>query len=251
MNILLTNDDGIHASGLRAIYNELVKLGHNVFPFAPTIERSGASNSVSLNVPLTTQDVYDGDFKGTAINGTPVDCVKVGLAKLHENPPDLIISGINAGHNVGTDILYSGTVAAAIEGCVAGIPSIAFSRPREEVDPTQSYAEHAANLLKKIDFSLIPKGQTLNINYPSISIKKTLGIKVCTMSSQGWEHKLHKKKGDNGKPYWLISPYIPYSHGIPQTDVFFLLEGWITITPLMFNMTAQTTLSNLEQYSFT
>lgn len=250
MNILLTNDDGIHASGLRAIYNELVKLGHNIFPFAPINEKSGASNSVSLNTPITTHEVYDGEFKGIAISGTPVDCVKIGLAKLHESPPDLIISGINAGHNVGTDILYSGTVAAAIEGCVAGIPAIALSRPREEVEPTQSYAAHAANLIKKIDLSLIPKGQMLNINYPSVSIEKNLGIKICPMSSQSWEHKLHKKKDDKGQPYWFISPYIPYTHGLSETDVFFLLEGWITITPLLFNMTAQNTLAILEQHSF-
>lgn len=248
MNILLTNDDGIDASGLRTLYAELVDLGHNVTVFAPTKERSGASNSVTLNTPLYAQKIHEEAFTGTAITGTPVDCVKIGLDILRTTPPDLVISGINAGHNIGIDTIYSGTIAAAVESCISGFPAIAFSRPRKEIDTTSDYAKYAVELLKKITITSIPKYHLININFPSITLKNVKGIKVCPMSLQAWENKLKQKEDNQKEPYWLIEGYLPYSYGMPGTDVDYILNGWITITPLQFDMTAKNVFPTIEQW---
>lgn len=247
MHILLTNDDGIHASGLQELYKALIQLGHTVFPIAPISEKSGASNSLSICTPIYAEHIENTTIKGIAVTGTPTDCVKIGLNIL-STPPDLVVSGINSGSNIGTDILYSGTVSAAIEASIMGIPAIAFSRPREETDDLQTYATHAAKLITDIDITMIPKYQSLNINYPNVPLNNVLGTKICPMSTQPWENRGYQETDDQGNACWIISGYTPYEYGYPGTDIDWILQDWITITPLQFDMTAKNTIPTLEQY---
>ncbi len=246
MHILLTNDDGIHASGLRALYTILTQQGHTVSAIAPIKEKSGASNSLSIRVPVKTHAIHEENFQGTAVEGTPTDCIKIGLNLLKNDYPDLVISGINAGENIGLDSLYSGTIAAAAEACLAGIPAIAVSRQREEVEPVEVYATHIASLIPYFDFKSHYKNQVININYPSTAPDNTQGIKVCPLSMQEWKDSFIKKE-KNGEVYWWLSAYTPYINPMENTDVYFLQKNWITITPLQFDLTAKESFTILEK----
>ena len=144
MRILLSNDDGIHSPCLRALHDALCEAGHELDVVAPLTEQSGVGCSVTLHNPLRLYPVQEPGFSGTAVAGTPVDCVKLALTTLLPQPPDLVVVGINNGANKGVDVFYSGTVGAATEAALCGLPAVAFSRPRPELEPPQALARHAA-----------------------------------------------------------------------------------------------------------
>ena len=152
MRILLSNDDGIHSPCLRALHDALCEAGHELDVVAPLTEQSGVGCSVTLHNPLRLYPVQEPGFSGTAVAGTPVDCVKLALTTLLPQPPDLVVVGINNGANKGVDVFYSGTVGAATEAALRGLPAVAFSRPRPELEPPQALARHAASLVDAVDW---------------------------------------------------------------------------------------------------
>lgn len=247
MNILISNDDGIQSSGLQSLYKELKKAGHDVSVVAPLEQQSGKSHSITVFEPLRAQKYEENDFKGTGIFGTPSDCVKVGLGRICEKRPDLIISGINDGQNVGPDIFYSGTVGAAAEGAHSGIPSIAVSHAghvtKEEMEKT---ATHLVKLLSEIDLKNFPKGRVININYPACSVDAAKGVRVCRQSPAVFDNGYSERLDPRGDKYWWMDGGIEGEEA-GENDRALLRDGWITVTPLKFDYTDHDSLDMLKK----
>jgi 5'-nucleotidase len=240
MRILLTNDDGIYAPGLRALRAELQRLG-DVRVVAPAAEQSAVGHSITLLTPLLVQEVSDeaGRPLGWAVEGKPADCVKLALTELLPEPPDLLVSGINAGSNAGVNVIYSGTVAAAIEGAFFDLPSFAVSL--EYAAPVHLDFPRAAGLARRVIEQLLARrpgpGWLFNINLPSLDRGDPRGIRVVPQGLQRYREKYDRRKDPRGRTYFWITPDLQSPAEDPDTDVTGLAEGFITVTPLKFNLT--------------
>lgn len=246
MIIALTNDDGIQAFGLRSIYKALVSAGHTVHVVAPVTEQSAVGHAVTLSMPLKVKEFKENGFKGRGVYGTPTDCVKLGLTCLLEEKPDLVVSGINAGANVGPDILYSGTVSAATEAAHMGYPALAVSYDFFRHGELTEQAEHATSLISRIDWKALPPRCVLNLNYPHLPIAETKGLRTCPQTSAVWKDWYEHRIDPRGAPYWWLNGTIPPETVAPGTDRALLTEGYITLTPLRFEFTDHQTLSTLH-----
>lgn len=234
MNILLSNDDGVYAPGLRALYRALVAAGHNVTVVAPLSEQSGVSSSVTLTMPLRVRPITDGDFTGSGVFGSPADCVKLALSGLVPCKPDLVVAGINAGGNTGVDVIYSGTVAAALEGALSGYPALAVSYDAFRFDDISEQAQHAVALIGRIDWARLPDRRVLNLNYPHRPLAETRGLRVCSPASAPWEDRYEKRQDLRGYPYWWLSGYMSAEAIAADSDRALLSQGYITLSPLRF-----------------
>jgi 5'-nucleotidase len=234
MNILLTNDDGIFAPGLAAIYKELVKIGE-VTVVAPAVSKSGASHSVTFNRPLVCNRVdVNGQFSGYSIEGSPADCVKLAVMQLCEYPIDLLVSGINNGANAGINIYYSGTVAAAMEGVLLGIPSVAMSVAAEEQMDYASAADFCMQILKEL--MPVKPGAVVNINIPLLSQGRPKGIKIVPQSNKAFDEYYIEQKNENGQTVFQLAGE-PHPLEDPAADIVALMEGYISVTALAPDMT--------------
>jgi 5'-nucleotidase len=250
MRILLTNDDGILAPGLRALRKELLKLGE-VVVVAPAAEQSAVGHSITLLMPLLVQDVMDenGQFMGWAVEGRPADCVKLALGELLPEPPDLIVSGLNAGSNAGINVLYSGTVAAAVEGAFFQRTSIAcsleYSKPK--LDFTRG-AELARQVIEQILAQKPPTGTLFNVNIPSPDKGPVKGIRTTPQNVVPYVETFDRRRDPRGRVYFWSNPdfHCPDPH--PDTDVTLLAEGYITVTPLQFNLTHAALLAQMNTW---
>lgn len=241
MRILLTNDDGIFAQGLSAIYRELIKIG-DVKVVAPADVRSGASHSVTFSKPMICNKVNIDDlFTGYSLHGSPADCVKLAVLELHKEPFDLVVSGINHGANAGINVYYSGTVAGAMEGAFLGIPSVSMSLSFEEHLDLERAASYFLRVLKQ----LLPmkKGEVVNINLPLLSKGEPKGIRVAPQSSNGFDERYISQKNEMGQTEFLLTGK-SHLNDIEPSDIRSLEEGYITITALTPDMTHK---SNNEQ----
>lgn len=253
MDILITNDDGIHAIGLRYLYQAALKAGHNVQVVAPLTEQSAVGHAITLADPLRMREIVESDFTGIAVNSTPADCVKFALTVIYETPPDLVLSGINCGPNVGPDVKYSGTVAAATEAASNNCPAMALSFNSRTPFDLDKYADYAMALIKKIDWANLPLPRLLNLNFPKIELKECKGLRVCPQTSAAWQDHYEKRFDPEGRPYWWISGEIPKEQVAPNSDYALLCDGYITLTPLQFDFNhekAMPFLANLEQSFF-
>ena len=237
MHILLTNDDGIFAPGLAAMYDQLTEIGR-VSVVAPAVSRSGASHSIS-HEPLICQQVQLPDaFIGYSVQGSPADCIKLAVMELidtADEPIDMVVSGINHGANVGINIYYSGTVAAAMEAAFYKIPAIAVSAALEENLDIESAAGYAGEVIRKL-LPLKAK-DIINVNIPPLSLGKPKGIKVLPQATAGFHENYVVRKNQHGqKIYQLTGGDHRDDHSI-VTDTIALVEGYITVTALKFGMT--------------
>ncbi|MCJ7692230.1 MAG: 5'/3'-nucleotidase SurE [Sedimentisphaerales bacterium] len=249
MKILLTNDDGIFAPGLAAIYKELVKLGE-VIVVAPAESRSGASHSITFKKPLLCNKIsINGHFTGFSVQGSPADCVKLAVMQLHQEPIDLLVAGINNGANAGINVYYSGTVAAAMEGAFLKIPSVAMSVATEE-DANMDF-ETAAQYCMQILNSLMPIkcDGVININIPRLSRGAPQGVKVVPQSTKGFDEFYVPKKNEQGQIVFQLSGGPHRTENI-TTDMTALVEGFITITPLAPGMTNHAKIKELQKINF-
>lgn len=238
MRVLVSNDDGISAVGLRALVPALIEAGHEVRIVAPSRQQSGVSHCLTYLRPLQGREVVtEGGIAGLAVDGSPADCVKLGLYLYGDNPPDLVISGINAGANVGPDILYSGTIAAATEGCLAGIPSVAVSDQSFSPVDLDAKARHAVSLIGRIDWSSLFPRRVVNINYPDGQLEDAKGLRVCPQTSAVWTNSYASRINPRGDTYWWLTGEVPDKDVEPETDRHFLDRGYITVTPLRFDST--------------
>jgi 5'-nucleotidase len=240
MLILLTNDDGIRHPGLVAMYRELTALGE-VYVVAPESVQSATSHGITLTAPLLTDRVtVDDTFTGTAVDGRPADCVKLAVAQLLPRPPDLVISGINSGANVGINVIYSGTIAAAIEAAFLGLPSIAVSLYlRKEVETDyKTAARRAIGVIRQILSAGLAKGQVASVNLPAVpSNEEPAGIKVVRQCTRPWLDAYEKRTDPRGKAYYWNSTVFTLGQTESDTDVAALRDRFITITPLQFDLT--------------
>jgi 5'-nucleotidase len=234
MRILLTNDDGIFAPGLAAIYKQLLELGE-VTVVAPASAQSGAGHSITYREPLICNKVdINGQFTGYSVQGSPADCVKLALAELHPEPVDLVVSGINNGANVGINVYYSGTVAAAMEAAFFKIPAVALSLDVEEKMDFDTAAKYCIPLIKKL--MPLNNDEVININIPQLSKGKPKGIRVVPQSTQGFDEHYVQKKDKHGHAFFQLTGGL-HRPEEAHTDTISLVDGFITITALHFDMT--------------
>ena len=259
MKILVTNDDGIGASGIQALRRELRQLdGVTVDLIAPDSNRSASARSITTRSPLTVEEVEfnDGDL-GHATDGTPVDCVRFAEVGLLGERPDLIVSGINHGLNLGDDVTYSGTVAAALEGIVLGIPAIAVSQQSLEREmgyaPRRDYdfdvaARFTAAVVRQIRDHPLPEGTLLNINVPG---GEPAGVAVTKLGKRLYRDELDLVESDaNGRRSYRIYGYEPGLDDEPGTDVGEIARSKITVTPLHLDLTHHGSIDGLRQRDF-
>ena len=255
MRILLTNDDGIYAPGLRALRQQLLPLGE-VTVVAPATEQSATGHSVTLLTPLLVNEVHEevgGEqrFVGWAVEGRPADCVKLALLELLPEPPDVIISGMNAGSNAGINVLYSGTVAAAIEGAFLRYTAIACSLEYDQ--KIHDFSKGAAYCRQVIDQILAQKpeaGSLYNVNIPVLEAGPIRGIKVLPQNATPYKEKFDRRVNPRGRTYFWTSPGLECLDAHPGTDVEALAEQYITVTPLKFDLTDTARLQDMRAWQW-
>ena len=267
MNILLTNDDGILAPGLNALYEALAKKGHKVLTVAPATEKSATSQAITVGAPLkvTTVEMYDGET-GFAVEGTPADCALLGFTTLAENPIDLVFSGINNGPNLGYDINYSGTVAAAIEAAAFGYPAIAVSlgwrtpidgkdmsleafleANRRSAEEYLTAAHVAVNLLSRWDSFNLPRGVALNVNVPDLRRERLAGERWSDIDGRPIPDYFIKDEAPDGSGFLFTrSRSGQKERSLAEVDERHLAQGFVTLTPIRPKFSCEQSLKNLQ-----
>jgi len=259
MNVLLTNDDGITAIGLGVLRQALLDVpGVELAVIAPDSNRSATARSITTNQPLWVEEVEFGDgTTGFATDGTPVDCVRFGTLGLLDSDPELIVSGINQGANLGDDITYSGTVAAALEGIVLGIPAIAVSQQayagrldswigrdwrREDFEQAAAFA---ARVVEELEHVPMPSATLLNINCPAGEVA---GVRAARLGKRIYNDKLHLTEEEGGRRRYHIYGEEPGYHHEAGTDFAAIADGLIAVTPLHFDLTDQAGIEELASF---
>ena len=237
MTILITNDDGIGAPGIKALAEAMSEIG-DIYVVAPDRQRSAVGMSITIEHPLRVNELRDGWM---AINGMPTDCVHLAIHSLMECTPDIIVSGINDGQNLGYDIYHSGTVGAAITGTMFGIPSIAVSIAMDGENTGSIYYDTAAQIAVKIAKMVIekglPKGKLLNINVPSLPISEIKGIEITRHCHATYDIEIHNRKDPRGKDYYWLGGIFLDKGDNSKTDLEALSQKKVSITPLRLDLT--------------
>ena len=248
MQILLTNDDGIFAKGIEALYQDLAT-EHEVVVVAPETEQSAVGHAITFLDPLRVKEVNrNGRFFGYALNGTPADCVKLGLRELVKSPPHVVVSGINMGANVGENIIYSGTVSAATEAAMMGFPSIAVSIASFVNTDFTAATQVTLKLLRLIEKHGLPPKVYLNVNVPNVPPGSIRGIRLTHQGSLSFTETYDRRIDPrNNTYYWLsASNYVPDSN--PDSDSYAMANHYISVTPLHYDLTHHKTLETLKRW---
>lgn len=242
--ILVTNDDGVYSDGLKVLAKRLSQIGR-VIVVAPSQERSATSHSLTLHRPLriikVSKDVY-------AVDGTPTDCVNLGVNEILPRVPDMIASGINRGGNLGDDVHYSGTVSAAVEGAIMGIPSIAFSTVARDNFKFRAAGNFAVRICKKVFRQGLPKGIVLNINVPNLPEKKIRGHVFTKQGKRDYGDIIEEKVDPRGRKYYWIGGDDVGFEDIPGSDCNAIHANRISITPIQVNLTDHALLARLQNW---
>ncbi len=250
MHILLTNDDGIYAPGLAAAQRELSRLGE-VTVVAPATEQSGVGHSITYLTPLIPKEVYDGDRRwGWMVEGSPADCVRIAIAQLCPARPDLVVSGINGGLNAGINVLYSGTVAAAVEGAVFGITSIALSLEFDEHPRLDKAAQAGRQIIEQILAQKRPEPQLYNVNIPTAALSGTPRVKSVPMDVVHYGERFERRTDPWGRAYYWATGEPPPPPSPHETDLSALAEGCISVTPLDYDLTKRSMLAEMAPWRF-
>jgi len=247
--ILVTNDDGVYAPGIFALYQAVRDLG-SAHVVAPESERSAVGHALTISDPLRVWavDRYGESF-GHAVNGTPADCVKLAVKSILNKKPDLVVSGINQGPNTAINVIYSGTVSAATEGTIMGIPSMAFSLASFRISDFDFAARFATHLAKKVLENGLPDGTLLNVNIPALPADQILGVKI-TRQGKGRYEEYFEKRVDpmNRNYYWLAGKKLQLDKESDVDDVA-VLERYVAITPIQFDLTDYKVLDQLKEWN--
>lgn len=241
MNILISNDDGILAPGINTLAATLKQIA-DITVVAPDRDRSAASNSLTLSRPIRVQEQEKGRI---AVEGTPTDCVHLAITGLFEKRPDMVVSGINDGANLGDDVLYSGTVAAAMEGRYLGLPAIAVSLVGHEGKHYNTAALVAKNLVLRIQNHPLPANTILNVNVPDIPITDIAGYEVTRLGSRHGAEPVIKQKDPRGKTIYWIGPPGPEQDAGVGTDFYAIRKNFVSITPLHLDLTHYDSFANI------
>jgi len=250
MRILLTNDDGIKAAGLYELYKKLYKK-FKVVVCAPHTQKSAIGHAITLNKPLRMKKVYrDNKFFGYAVNGTPADCVKIAVRSIFKSRPQLVISGINHGPNLGSDIMYSGTVSAACEGTILGIPSMAISLATYKNDSFKFAVDFAYNMAKLLEKTGLPDGILLNINIPAIAKSRIRGVVITKQGRSLYKENFIKRSDSRGETCYWLEGKVKWLKKQRGSDIKAIEDKHISITPLQFDLTAYKFIPKLKKVEF-
>lgn len=249
LRILISNDDGINSSGIYELANSLSNIG-KVTVVAPESERSASGQAITIHKPLRSREVnfFGKDIGAWCINGTPSDCVKFALESLLEEKPDIVISGINHGSNLGTDVLYSGTVSAAIEGAINGIPSIALSLCCYDNCDFSPYAKLSSILCKQLYQYGIEKGTVININFPYFPVEKIKGVKVTRLGVRKYKNCFVERKDPRGRSYYWLAGELEDADNDDDTDVNSINNKYISITPIKIDLTSYELINKMSKW---
>ena len=249
-NILVVNDDGITAAGIKNLMEVMQEIG-NVVVVAPDSPQSGMGHAITIGKPIRFDkvDLYPG-VEMYKCSGTPVDCVKIAVNKIFKGKkPDLCVSGINHGLNNSINVLYSGTMSAAVEGAIEKIPSIGFSLDDFAADADFSHTKKfIKNICEQVLANGLPEGTLLNVNFPKGDNLK--GIKICRQANAKWMEEFDERKDPYNRPYyWLTGVFENFDHG-EDTDVWALEHGYVSIVPVQFDLTAHHAIQTLNSWNF-
>jgi 5'-nucleotidase len=249
LQILLTNDDGIYAPGLAAMERQLRLLG-DVTVAAPLTEQSGVGHSITYLTPLMAREVFDDNRnrRGWAVEGSPADCVKLAIAELCPERPDLVVSGINSGQNAGINVLYSGTVAAAIEGAFFGVTSVAVSLEFDDSARYDTAAEQAAKIIEQILAQKDAEPQLYNLNIPISALEGQAEVRVVPAATAPWGEDFEHRRDPRGRPYYWATGMQPDPPSDEETDLRALRAGHITLTPLKFDMNRREKIEQMKSW---
>lgn len=249
--ILVTNDDGLDSLGIASLVEAMETLG-KVVVVAPAEPQSGMSQAITVKHPLRISKSKLNGAVSYAVNGTPTDCVKLAFNQLLTRKPDLLVSGINHGSNSSTSVLYSGTMGAALEGCVNGIPSIGFSLisydPKANFNPAKKFTRKiAARILQQG----LPLHTCLNVNIPDVSEDKIKGIRICRQTMGLWKEEFDKRTDPSGNEYyWLTGKYFNHEPEAADTDEWALKNNYIAIVPMQTDLTSYSSIDLIKEWDF-
>jgi len=245
--ILLCNDDGIHAPGISVLHGAVKGFGE-IHVIAPDVERSAAGHAITLADPIKSMPVQkDGVFFGSAIGGTPADCIKLAVcAVMKDAPPDLILSGINLGSNTGISVIYSGTVSAATEGVILGIPGVAFSLCTYTDPQWDAAGRIASEITQRIIDNPMPPGVLLNVNIPNLPYDRLKGIKITRMGRSRFIEKFHQRLDPRGRTYYWLDGELEVHDEGEDIDIHAVRDGYVSVTPIHLDLTAYEHLKTFE-----
>lgn len=247
--ILLTNDDGLYAAGLRTLLEIMEEFG-KVVMISTMESQSGMSQALTVKTPLRVKMLDENEkHRIYACNGTPTDSIKIAINQLLERNPDYVVAGINHGANASVSVLYSGTMAAAIEGCLYGISSVGFSlnnfSPTADFSACKTYIRF---IMERLTDEPLPIGICLNVNIPSAAEKEIKGIKVCRQARGNWKEEFEKRKDPMGKTYyWLTGMYQNHEPESEDTDEWALANKYVSVVPVTVDMTAHKYIEKLRE----
>ncbi len=245
MKILLTNDDGFRSPGIKALYDALSEVAE-VTVVAPSSEMSAISLAITLTRPLRANRIEENGLVGWHVDGTPADCVKIGVGELLKEQPDYVFSGINIGSNVGLNANYSGTVAGAIEGAMLGIPSVAVSLAAYDSRDFRGSMKAAREVLSLLEKSTLGRYELLSVNIPAMPPDDLKGLKVTRVARTSFREVFDRRKDVRDRDYWWMGGVVHTFEPVPDGDDEMVQEGWVTVTPLKVDMTAEKTLTLLR-----
>lgn len=249
--ILVTNDDGIMAPGIRNLISFMLDIGE-VVVVAPDKGQSGMGHAVTIIHPIRLEKIaVNGDHQEYSCSGTPVDCVKLAVNKVLHRKPDILVSGINHGSNASINVIYSGTMSAAIEGAMEGIPSIGFSlldfRLNADFVAARKFIQQIVrNVLKHG----LPKGNCLNVNIPAVKENEIKGIRICRQANANWVEEFDHRKDPRGKDYYWLTGKFQLHEDVDETDEWALANKYISVVPIQFDFTAHKLIPELKNWNF-
>lgn len=248
--ILVSNDDGIDAPGIAALVSELRKIG-DVYVVAPDKQRSAVGHAITMNYPIRASKFSkNGSFFGYAIEGTPADCVKLAIRSLLGFTPDLLVSGINHGSNTAINIIYSGTVSAATEGTVLGIPSIAVSLATWKADPDFRFAaKFSRKLAGHILARGLPDATLLNVNIPAVPERQVRGVRVTRQGKTRWDDTFEVRLDPNNKEYYWLKGKLEVIDHARDTDEIAVMNNQVSITPIYYQLTDLQTFKSMKRWN--
>jgi len=248
--ILVVNDDGITAPGIRALVESVSPLGE-VIVVAPDSPQSGMGHAISINRPLRltkTKTFADLGIDSYHCSGTPADCVKIAVDKVMHRHPDLCVSGINHGSNSSINVLYSGTMSAAVEASIEKIPAVGFSLLDYREDADFTAAAHYARLIsEQILKNGLAESSLLNVNIPKLPLSDIRGVKICRQAMAKWEEEYIQRQDPHGRDYyWLTGNFVNHDHGT-DTDEWALANGYVSVVPVQYDLTAHHGIAHINQ----
>jgi 5'-nucleotidase len=245
--ILVTNDDGYTAIGIRNLIEAAKKFG-DVIVVAPDKPQSGMGHAITINNTLRIQEIEVNDvYKEYACSGTPVDCVKLAIANILKRKPDLILSGINHGSNSSISVIYSGTMSAAVEGAIEGIPSIGFSLCDYSINANfNACMVHVEKVIKHVLEYGLESGTCLNVNFPKYNGEPYKGIQICRQAKAVWIEQFDERHDPNGRPYYWLTGYLQNLDKETDTDEFALSNYYVSVVPTQFDLTAYQAIQKLK-----